>query len=144
MLLLGKKIATMHEPLSQPLQNYSIKAFWSRHLRWGRIRKSQETSLFLIEPLFTSWASGLMGAWAFAQLGWMTMSMAFLVHMVLWLLSDLVMMSCMGESAGPKALSSWVLREILNLPLWVHISMGRTVVWREKKLVLQTGGLLES
>ena len=144
MALINRRVEIMRTPITQPIGNYSFKAFWSRHIRWGRIRKSQAPALFFFEPLFSFWLSGIGAAISlshfFSTPFWLTLS----VHGSVWLASDLLTMRAMNSRICAQSILGWFARETLALPLWFHISLGKTVMWRGRQLTLSRGGLLQS
>jgi ceramide glucosyltransferase len=144
MKLLGLDVKVMREPVVQMIGDYSFKEFWSRHVRWGRIRRSQAPLLFPLEPLLSFWISGALGAFAlshFASFAWIE---TLLAHACIWALCDIALMKRMKEEIKPKNMLAWIVRESLHVPLWIHVAMGNTVNWRGNKLRLNVGGLLEA
>jgi ceramide glucosyltransferase len=144
MKLLGKKVKVMREPVVQMIGNYSFNEFWSRHVRWGRIRKSQSPLTFPIEPILSFWISGSLGAAGlshFTNLGFAT---GLAVHALIWSLCDVALMLRMKQTMRLQNLAAWIVRETLHLPLWAHAAVGNTVNWRGHKLTLNQGGLLET
>jgi len=144
MVQLNRRIEIMSQPVVQPLGEYSFKTFWARHIRWGRIRKSQAPLVFTFEPLLTFWISGLFGAVSLKALCGVPFFITISVHTALWLASDLIMMNVTQSGLGWRSSFFWILRETLYIPMWIHIAAGRTVLWRGRKLTLARGGLLES
>jgi ceramide glucosyltransferase len=143
MRFLGRRVVVMTEPVSQPLGEYPLASFWSRHLRWGRIRKAQAPVAFIFEPAFCSMFSGLIGALAL-HLVWNTPVLPVLgLHLLLWLCADLAVMRALGERPCARAVAAWLARELLHIPLWVHIFLGREVQWRGRSLIVARGGILE-
>jgi ceramide glucosyltransferase len=142
MALLNLRVEIMRQPIMQPIGNYSFKAFWSRHIRWGRIRKSQAPALFFFEPLFSFWLSGIAAAISLAHFFGFSWVVTLSVHGLLWLVSDLLIMRSMKGRVCLKAIFAWLIRETLSVPLWFHISLGKTVMWRGRELTLSRGGLL--
>jgi len=144
MKLLGRRVKVMHEPIIQMIGDYSFKEFWSRHVRWGRIRRAQSPLVFPLEPLLSFWISGAFGAYALSHFDilpyWQTLTM----HACIWALCDIFLMERMKEAIKPKNLLAWIVRESLHVPLWIHVAMGTSVNWRGTKLNLQQGGLLET
>ncbi len=65
------------------------------------------------------------------------------LHVSLWSVGDLLMMSFLEPKLDFRSAFYWLLRELLSLPLWVSIASGNTVNWRGKQLKLQSGGVLE-
>lgn len=139
---LGLKVVAMNEPIPQFIGSHEIRSFWSRHLRWGRIRKAQAPLAFVVEPLLGSILSGLIGAWAFHE--WLGASfLTFLAaHLVIWLLFDWLLIRELNEDADPSTFFVWFLREILAVPLWVHIACGSSIQWRGNRLRILRGGLV--
>lgn len=143
MKFLGKAVKVMREPVVQMIGNYSLKEFWSRHVRWGRIRKSQSPLTFPLEPLLSFWVSGFFGAAALRHFFGLPLLSGFLIHALTWFLCDITLMFRMKQTLRPKSLAAWIVRETLHLPLWLHVAMGNTVNWRGNKLTLNQGGLLD-
>ncbi len=144
MKMLGLSIKIMREPTVQIIGSYPLKEFWQRHVRWGRIRKSQSPLTFPIEPLLSFWISGALGAYALSYFSLISFWPALVLHAAIWFLSDLAQMWCFNEKPTPKNIIAWLVRETIFVPLWVHIACGRSVSWRGAKFKLQRGGLLES
>ena len=141
---IGKKIHVMRTPVNQPIGRYSVKAFWARHLRWGRIRKSQTPLLFILEPFFSSsMLSGLIGSWALSSLIDKPFSYIFTVHILVWMSLDLVMMKVLRERISIMLCFSWLARELTHLGLWIHIALGQEVNWRGQSMRVTRGGTLQ-
>ena len=147
MKLLGKKIEIMSIPIRQPLGHYPFRSFWSRHLRWGRIRKSQAPQAFCFEPLLSFWVSGIAGALSLQHLVGVPFSIGIVLHIGLWAAADLNMLRIVSpeifREGTWRVVIAWLARETLHMPLWIHIAVGSTVKWRGKKLVLARGGMLK-
>lgn len=142
--LLGFRVQVSHDPVRQHLGNHSFRAFWFRHVRWGRLRKMQAPAAFAIEPLFSSVLSGILGAVAFAAL-WGVSPVAFLaVHIGLWFGSDWALAARVGDRPGALFFPVWSLRELTHLPLWVHITLGNTVEWRGQVIRLKRSKFVEA
>ena len=141
---LGLRVIIAHHPVQQHIGKYSVHSFWSRHLRWGRIRKAQAPLLFFVEPLLGSVVSGLFGAWAWNRLFNIPMGWFFCFHLGVWALCDLSIARKMGSLLNADVLGVWILRELSSLPLWICIASGNTVNWRGKELCIQSGGILKT
>jgi ceramide glucosyltransferase len=141
---LGLKIELMNEPIRQHIGTYAFRAFWSRHIRWGRIRKSQAPIAFLVEPLLGAMVSGALGAWAFWSWVGADPIAFFASHMLLWFGLDVLVMRQQDDHFDVRAVLAWVLRESLAFPLWLHIATGSSVMWRGKRLRILPGGLVTS
>ncbi len=143
MLRLGLRVIIMSDPVPQFIGSYPMRDFWSRHLRWGRIRKSQAELAFAIEPLFGCFVSGIAGSWATSQLFDCSWAPVLFLHLVFWCINDLILQMRIGKELSLSAPLMWLTRETLSFPMWLHIALGKTVMWRGRKLVLQPGGLLD-
>jgi ceramide glucosyltransferase len=152
MRMLGLEITVMREPVVQPIGRMSLRAFWSRHLRWGRIRKSQAPLAFVVEPVLSLWVCGAIGAVtlhslfqspSFASLQ-LPIATVFATHVALWMTSDLLIMWALGAAISWRTAAAWLLREIIHLPMWCHIASGNTVNWRGRRLTLSSGGILKT
>jgi ceramide glucosyltransferase len=84
---LGLKVVVASEPVRQIVGSHSIGAFWSRHLRWGRIRKAQAPLAFLIEPWLGCLLSGWVGASAISP---HFRAAFFLTHLFIWSTCDIM------------------------------------------------------
>ncbi len=141
---LNLEVRIADQPVIQNLGRQSMRAPWSRHLRWGRIRKSQAPLAFFVEPFFYSWIAGIAGALFCSQvLGWSAIQVLG-GHMALWMTLDLLCITSLGSKIKGSTLLLWPLREALLLPLWLQIGSGNRVHWRGQKLKLLPGGLLEA
>ena len=146
MRMLGLRVVMMRKPIEQPVSHYAFKQFWNRHLRWGRIRKSQAPLPVMIEPWFNMIPSGLLGAYAVQQLTEVPHIFAgvFFAHLLCWFAVDAIQMKALGQKLEVSTFFAWVLREVLALPLWIQMCCGTTVMWRGNRLRVKTGGLLET
>lgn len=141
---LNLKTLIMTDPIEQHLGHYSIREFWLRHLRWGRLRKSQAFLAFCIEPLFSSMFSGILGSIAFHFFLGVSIPIFVLSHLLFWWLCDSLIYWRLASTLDFKTPFVWLLRELLAFPLWVHTASGNTVMWRGNRLKLLSGGVLDS
>jgi ceramide glucosyltransferase len=140
---LGLRVAVMVDPVAQYIGRYSLVTFWQRHLRWGRIRKSQVPWLFLLEPFQALWLSGICGAYAFHALWGVPWAASLAVHAALWATADLLLIRLLEGNLSGKTFGAYWARELLSLPLWAHTAIGNTINWRGSRLRVFYGGLLE-
>ncbi len=143
---LGLRVALTKEAIPQFLGDYSLGAFWKRHLRWGRIRKAHAPVAFVLEPLFSPLLSSLVAGFAFADgPGFWSFSMTFfLLNLSFWLACDLALMSRYSGKSELTAPFVWLARELLAFPLWLSVASGNTVNWRGRILTLRMGGMIVS
>lgn len=139
---LGLRVLTASDPVHQHIGEHSFSAFWSRHLRWGRIRKSQAPLAFAIEPFLTSILSGILGAWGASRALGIPFATFLFLHLLAWSACDWAVMTKMKAKIDLRTPPAWLIRELLALPLWLHIASGRGVRWRGRKLTLGQGGIL--
>ena len=141
---LGLRSVIMSDPIHQEIGEYSVRDFWNRHLRWGRLRKAQALVPFVIEPLFGALISGVLGAIALSSWFHLPMAAVLLFHLLTWALCDLILVRKMGSSLKVPVALAWFARELCAFPLWHHIASGNTVQWRGRSLQLQPGGMISA
>jgi ceramide glucosyltransferase len=142
---LGLQVKTSSVPVSQILGKYSFQTFWSRHVRWGRIRKSHAPLAFFAEPLFSPLSMSLIGAVSAALLFHVSfLDVFFASWAFLCVLEGLCYLRSTGCTFGFMLCFPfiWTLREILALPLWIKIASGNDIDWRGNRFTLAPGGLL--
>ncbi len=139
---LGLKVVVMYEPIKQHIGAYHFTKFWSRHLRWGRIRKSQAPFAFLMEPFVNGLPAGVLGAFAFHWAFGVSFFLFLAIHLFIWAICDLLMLSRFGSTISGKVIFAWLLREVLAFPLWLHMACGSTIQWRGNDLKIMPGGLV--
>lgn len=138
---LGMKVVLMHEPVEQPLKNYSASQFLNRHVRWGRIRRAHTPWLYLIEPLGSALVPAVVGALSLPLIVQINPEEAFLGQMSLALLLDSLLVRKVTGTWSARFLAAWLLRELLVLPLWLYSLSSRVIDWRGQKLRLTRGGI---
>lgn len=139
---LGLKVVIMRDPVQQFIGDHSFRAFWRRHVRWGRIRKSQAPVAFLLEPFVTSLGAGLVGAWGASRCLGVSFGDFLLAHLIIWAGCDMLMIRKLETKIELESLIAWFAREALALPLWFHMGCGNTVNWRGNRLKILPGGLV--
>lgn len=89
----GRGVTAMTcDSVVQPLSNFSMNGYWSRRVRWLRVRRFMVHAATLVEPTTESFVAGLIGSFAFAVLfrshcrywSWLW----FIMHMVCWCCID--------------------------------------------------------
>ncbi len=140
---LGLRLVVMREPIRQHIGSFQFSAFWARHIRWGRIRKSQSPLAFALEPLLGAIVSGGLGALAFHVCLDFSPRIFLAIHLAVWAVLDAVLIRHLEERWDPLALFYWGIRELLAVPLWIHIACGNSIRWRGNRLKILRGGLVE-
>lgn len=139
---LGLKVSVMAKPIGQHIGDYSFRAFWARHVRWGRIRKSQAPIAFLFEPMVTALFSGLLGAFGADRLLGASFEIFLMIHLLVWFACDFYLMRRLTGISSVRDVFAWLVRESLAIPHWLHMALGNTVQWRGSPLKLSQGGVV--
>ena len=144
MVQLGLKVVMAQEPIEQHLGKYTIRQFWSRHLRWGRIRKAQAPLIFPLELFQNAVCVGAIGAISLPEMLGLPTQWFLAGHLGTWAACDLWLASRVAR-ARPSllALVHWLFRELVTLPLYFQVLSNNTVNWRGKELRLGVGGMIE-
>lgn len=140
---LGLRVALANEPIRQNIGRHRLSDFWSRHIRWGRIRKAHAPLGFLFEPVMGPVLSSLIGGVALHSLWGLPLAAGVLIPFAVWFLLDLSLTARLGMRPDWRTVASWLVREILFFPLWCHIAIGNSVQWRGNRLRLLPGGILD-
>ena len=120
-----------------------------RHMRWSRLRRKMLFAASIVEPMVECLPAGAMGSFALAARdtvpGW-SWRLYLVLHIVLWILVDLVLFHCTIRCRFdplnlPRWLAAWVLRELGNLSVSVHGALSDEVTWRNRTFLLLDGGL---
>lgn len=139
---LGLKVILAEDPVPQIIGHLKFKDFWSRHIRWGRIRKSQAFIAFMVEPFLLSTVSSILGCLVFKSIFHLSALHFFTWQMIFWFVCEIPTLIKSRSKITLEVMVIWLLRELLAFPLWIHIAIGNTVQWRGKKLKIEVGGLL--
>lgn len=137
----------------QPLisQTDSIQQYFSRRVRWLRVRKYMVLAATLVEPTTELIVCGCMGTFGLSVLFWdryFSWSF-FLFHMLCWLVCDYTQYGIWKRhldlvvrppywftNMDSKRRSFWewckiwIMREIFALPIWITAMVGHEVNWR--------------
>jgi len=140
---LGLKVVLTSELVQQNVGEQTVKSFWERHIRWGRLRKSISIFGFILEILINSIASGLLGGWALSHWFGISILPIIFIHLSFWLVCDLLLIQ---EIEGGFSWSDpvfWFIREVSAIPLWIVTGLGNTVNWRGQRLRVRAQTRLE-
>ena len=144
MTQLGMKVVLMQDPVEQHLGVYSVRDFWSRHVRWGRIRKSQAPLVFPFELLQSSFCTGALGALAIPGIIGITTTSFLAAHLSLWAFCDGWLASRISRRRfSSRGLFAWAAREALMLPLFLQVIANNKVRWRGQTIYLRAGGVID-
>lgn len=141
---LGLKVILTQDPVEQYIGKYTVSQYWSRHLRWGRIRKAQAPLIFPFELLQNAFCVGAIGAIAIPALVQISTFIFLCVHLGIWAICDISLQRKLSRTRlSWRNFVHWAARELLALPLHLQICMNNTVNWRGQKLRLGVGGVIE-
>lgn len=137
---LGLRVVLMADPIPQFIGEYSLKDFWLRHLRWGRIRRAQAPVPFYLEPFIGCLSSGFLAAWALREWTGVSVAQVLVCHLIIWAVCDFAVSLKVQGQVNLWLPIAWFLRELLALPLWIHTAVSQVVSWRGQKYRLSPGG----
>lgn len=139
---LGLTARIMTESVPLTVSGFRFKDFWNRHVRWGRMRKYHVPLALAVEPFSYPLVNGICGAIASHWLFGVSVPLFLAAHLALMIISEAVLLRSMGERLRPALPFYLLLREVVMVPMWLHIWSGNTVNWRGKPLKLQHGGVI--
>ncbi|KAK3117229.1 Ceramide glucosyltransferase [Teratosphaeriaceae sp. CCFEE 6253] len=154
----GKHALLYGDLAVQPMANMSVREYWSRRVRWLRVRKFTVTLATLVEPGTEAFLCSAYGAFAATTLPffhthlriphtWAAFAILWLLSVGLWCLADRALymhlhsatsISVDGDTPAfargerRRRVGEWVLawlgREALALPIWCWAFWGGTEV----------------
>jgi ceramide glucosyltransferase len=139
---LGLECRLMNDPVPQIIGRIPFKAFWQRHVRWGRMRKNMQLFAWAGELLASPLGSGALLA-AGLKLFTGTVAWSLIgIHLGLWFLADFALMLRLSTQVNAALPLYWLARELLFVPMWLHVLCGNTVLWRGNRFRLEAGGVI--
>lgn len=139
---LGLKIILSSVPATENIGKMSLKDYWKRHVRWGRLRKKHVPISFTFEPLQNAFLSALLGI-GFTHLMDIPVLPFFLFHFITWGICDAILVKKLDPTFSPILLPLvWLVREVLAIPLQAAMIFGNSVVWRNQKIKISQNGLI--
>lgn len=142
MLHLGLEIRVMNDPVPQVIGYSTLSAFWQRHIRWGRMRKNMQFVPVMGECLSNSMGAALILGAALWILTGSLHPIILALHFSLWFLCDFLLMIRISTQVTTSLPVYWMAREVLSIPMWLHVMSGNTVLWRGRRMKLEAGGSL--
>lgn len=146
------------QPLVSQDQSNSVKEYMNRRVRWLRVRKYMVKAATLVEPTTESIICGIIGTLAISRLRWGQFFnfWFFAFHMACWLACDYLqyywwVYNIHRAHHQPKWLhnvtpvsrnwkewlQTWLMRELLALPIWVIAMAGHEINWRGKPFMIK-------
>ncbi len=139
---LGLKVKMQREAIFQWVGGISWKAFWARHIRWGRIRKAQAPIAYIAEPLLMSPVLVTCLSLTLNQLFGVPLLIGTTMGFALFFAMDFTISWLLSGGRFKLNPMHWLLRELVQLPLWFHIGASQKINWRGTQMAIQHGGLL--
>lgn len=156
----GGKTALTGDSVVQPLGLVSLNGYWSRRVRWLRVRRYMVWAATMIEPTTESLMCLVYGLYGVHSLFNINYWLFIVLHLFGWCMVDywhyhnlLKFANLENNSKQPKFvtkyynpldlhghekrslsqwLPTWILREVLALPIWLVAMSGHTIYWRNR------------
>lgn len=142
---LGLQVRTAAVPIEQPIGRIPVRAFWNRHLRWGRIRKSHVPLAYAFEPItypvFWVFITALWGHWL-AAFGLLT-TLGMLDGLLFWAATKPFTLRPTRLKDGFSFAFAWLFKELIAIPLWICIGAQDQIEWRGNPYKILPGGKLQ-
>ncbi|XP_063707336.1 ceramide glucosyltransferase isoform X2 [Culicoides brevitarsis] len=140
----GYKITISSQPAIQNSGVCDINSFQARLTRWAKLRVAMVPTLILLEPMAECLVLGAFAAWSVSFLFRWDSLVFYLCHILLWFLSDWILLSIVQNGTLPfnkfDFVVGWLFRELsgpylLFLALW-----NPEITWRTRIYKLAWGG----
>ncbi|XP_052799673.1 ceramide glucosyltransferase-B-like [Mya arenaria] len=146
-VLQGYKVKLSNKLAMQNSGMYSVDQFHRRLVRWSQLRVATVPTLIFLEPLSECLLQGLVMSLCFQYVFGLSAMAFFLLHMLLWFLSDYTLLTSCQNGPLPFTkfdfLCAWLLRECTTFYLTLKSHMTSVIVWRHRKYRLKWGGTIE-
>jgi len=163
----GYKLAIAPDPSFQNLGKVKFCDYWTRQVRWTRIRYSVQPVATFLEVFTMMIPNGLLSFYAAQRLFGISPLLFGSFHLLLWFLMDVLFglifyfpppiafLSSLSLTTPSKkyyyaifctlgeALVGWGTRELLSMFLILHACVGNTVFWRGKTYRIRRGSTLD-
>lgn len=122
-----------------------ISTFQARLTRWAKLRVAMMPTMILLEPLSECMIIGAFASWSVSVLFHWDFLVFYLVHILIWLLSDWLMLSIVQNGTLPfnkfEFVVGWLLREWTGPYLFFNALWDPAIRWRERIFRLAWGGI---
>lgn len=140
----GWKMRVASLPALQNAGTRSVGALQARLARWARLRIAMVPSSVMLEPLAQCMPLGAGASWAAGQLFGAEPLPFFLVHVLLWFLSDWLLLRSVQNGAPPftkvQFLMGWLWSECCAPLVLVAALFNPEISWRTRSYRLDWGG----
>lgn len=141
----GWKLAISSQPALQNSGICDISTFQARLMRWVKLRVAMLPTMILLEPLSECMILGGLASWSVSVLFHWDALVFYLVHILMWLLSDWLLLSIVQNSTLPfnkfEFVVGWLLRECTGPYLFFSALWNPAIRWRERVYRLAWGGI---
>jgi ceramide glucosyltransferase len=135
---LGLKVYLSDYVVTSVLGSPTFRELWHREVRWARCNRVSRPLVYpgLLLTFSTPLALVLLLVTGFAPIGWLSLGLSLSLRWLIgWQLSRHT-----GDRAARGSLIWLPLRDILSTIVWCAGGVGRHVVWRGERFVLQGDG----
>ncbi len=125
----GGRVRLVDRFFAQPLGPRAFRDVWSRQLRWAQLRRHSFPLQFAPEIL----TGGVVPFLAYVPLALeLELSLAVLLtaFVAIWYGSEALLARAAGWPLSWQSPLSWMLRDILLVPLWISAWLTRGYTWR--------------
>lgn len=141
----GWKLAISSQPAWQNSGVCDISTFQARLTRWAKLRVAMMPTMILLEPLCECMVIGAFASWSVSVLFHWDALVFYLVHILIWLLSDWLMLSIVQNGTLPfnkfEFVVGWLLRECTGPYLFFNALWDPAIRWRKRAFRLAWGGI---
>ena len=138
-----KRVRLVDCPFDQPLGYRTAVEVWRRQLRWARLRRAAFPTCYLPEILTGGVGPILASGLIAASLDFSPFGCA-LAFGVLWYGAEAALAYAAGWPLSLRAVTTWMLRDLLLPTLWIAGWVGNEIVWHGNQMDVGESGLLET
>uniref|UniRef100_A0A182LWA6 ceramide glucosyltransferase n=1 Tax=Anopheles culicifacies TaxID=139723 RepID=A0A182LWA6_9DIPT len=139
------KLTICSQPAWQNSGICDISSFQARLTRWAKLRVAMVPTTILLEPMSECIILGLFACGATKELFRWNPLVFFLIHTLVWFLSDWVLLSIIQNGALPfnkfTFFIGWAFREISGPYLFFNALWNPAIRWRTRMYKLAWGGV---
>jgi ceramide glucosyltransferase len=141
---LGLKTVFSHRVVRQELGERRLADVYDRQMRWAVIRRDEERTSFLMEPVTFVFPAAIAAAFA-APLAGVIPSLAAAATIAGWFAAETLLAMTKGWGMSAAAPAAFLCREILLPCVWLNAWITNRVVWAQGTYVAKsTSGALRS
>lgn len=141
----GWKMRVCSQPALQNSGICDITSFQARLTRWAKLRVAMMPTTILLEPLSECMVVGAFASWSVSILFCWDSLVFYLIHILMWFLSDWILLSIVQNGSLPfnkfDFVVGWLLREISGPYYFLHALWNPAIRWRTRVYKLAWGGI---